>query len=89
MPKENCLIVRAAGKRLDLLRGEAARIPTERRSAPGSALKILSQKSYSHSPATASASPVRTADPLKNPPAWEPVEFGPTMSRCSMKVRQL
>ncbi|RXH26288.1 hypothetical protein XH99_20275 [Bradyrhizobium nanningense] len=26
MPKENCLIVRAAGKRLDLLRGEAARI---------------------------------------------------------------
>ncbi|MBH5372758.1 hypothetical protein [Bradyrhizobium glycinis] len=26
MPKENCLIVRAAGKQLDLLRGEAARI---------------------------------------------------------------
>ncbi|GMO16559.1 hypothetical protein BwSH20_47450 [Bradyrhizobium ottawaense] len=26
MPKGNCLIVRAAGKRLDLLRGEAARI---------------------------------------------------------------
>lgn len=26
MPKESCLIVRAAGKRLDLLRGEAARI---------------------------------------------------------------
>ena len=26
MPKENCLIVRAAGKQLDLLRGEASRI---------------------------------------------------------------
>ncbi|SDJ64172.1 hypothetical protein SAMN05216338_105766 [Bradyrhizobium sp. Rc2d] len=29
MPKENCLIVRAAGKQLDLLRGEAARISQE------------------------------------------------------------
>ena len=26
MPKENCLIVRAAGKQLDLFRGEASRI---------------------------------------------------------------
>jgi hypothetical protein len=26
MPKENCLIVRAAGRQLDLLRGEASRI---------------------------------------------------------------
>jgi len=26
VPKEHCLIVRAAGKQLDLLRGEAARI---------------------------------------------------------------
>ncbi|MEY9127629.1 hypothetical protein ABIA03_000429 [Bradyrhizobium yuanmingense] len=26
MPEENCLIVRAAGKQLDLLRGEASRI---------------------------------------------------------------
>jgi hypothetical protein len=29
MPKENCLIVRAAGKQLDLLRGEASRIAKE------------------------------------------------------------
>jgi hypothetical protein len=26
MPKENCLIVRAVGRQLDLLRGEASRI---------------------------------------------------------------
>jgi len=67
MPKENCLIVRAAGKQLDLLRGEASRKeltwaggPTARRLAPISALKILSQKRDSHSPATASALPART-----------------------------
>lgn len=29
MPKENCLIVRAPGKQLDLLRGEAFRIAKE------------------------------------------------------------
>lgn len=28
MPKENCLIVVAAGRQLDLLRGEASRIAT-------------------------------------------------------------
>lgn len=29
MPKENCLIVHAAGRQLDLLRGEASRIAKE------------------------------------------------------------
>ena len=29
MPKENCLIVLAAGRRLDLMRGEASRIAKE------------------------------------------------------------
>jgi len=33
MPKENCLIVRAAGKQLDLLRGEASRIAKEANAA--------------------------------------------------------
>ncbi len=72
MTKENCLIVHAAGKQLDLLRGEASRIAKGSkvdwsidRADVGTrfCLKMRRQKRPSRVPATASAFPAETAKP--------------------------
>jgi len=72
MPKKNCLIVHAAGRQLDLLRGEASRIarangsivPT---SAHFFALKTQMLQMPSLAPATTSESDAKTAS-SKTPP---------------------
>ncbi len=70
MSKKNCLIVRAAGRQLDLLRGEASRIARGIRSTGGPivpdvgalfALRTRKPKKRSRSPATTSAFLAETA----------------------------
>ena len=72
MPKGNCLIVRAVGKQLDLLPGEASRIAqganvgwfTDRAEiGTRFCFEDSKSKSRSHSPAIGSAFPAKTTSP--------------------------
>jgi hypothetical protein len=96
MPTESCLIVFAAGKQLDLLRGEASRIAKRNnvdwwsdRVQIGTRFCFADSnaKKISGSPATISAYPAETASQRKNPGDRAPGLFEPGALR-NYQVKQ-